>query len=92
MGLSDSDWLKIKCNNSIGRGGGFINNLIGGHHNKFDWGCWGDKFDWEGFKVEKMKISSHPTNPTFKRQTKQNAHLYYVFIVSQPVIIQFLTR
>ncbi len=26
IGLSDSDWLKIKCNNSIGSGG-VINNL-----------------------------------------------------------------
>ncbi len=45
MGLSISDVI-IR----VGVDGILNNNLIrgGGWHNKFDWGCWGDKFDCEG--------------------------------------------
>ncbi len=38
-----------------------------------------------------MKISGCPTDPIFKRPTKQNLHIYPVFIVPQHLIIQFLT-
>ncbi len=41
-----------------------------------------NKFDWEGWaKIEKMKISSGRTDPTFKRLTKQNLHIYLSFIL-----------
>ncbi len=52
-----------------------------------------DKFNWERLaKLKKMKISNQPTVPTFKHPTKQNSPLYRVFIVPQPIIIQFLAR
>ncbi len=39
-----------------------------------------------------MKISGHLNDPTFKHPTKQNSPIYHVFIVLQPVILQFLAR
>ncbi len=98
--------------NSIGRGGGVHRKFdFGGGHNKFDRGwvakligevIWGVEVlnsigrGWQSRK--KCKISSRPTDPTFKLQAVSSAQpskicsLYYVFIVPQPIIIRFLAR
>ncbi len=94
MGLSDSDWLKIKCNNSIGRRMGFI-IWYGGGHNKFDWGveginligrCWQIRKKWW---LTVARLTLPPAVQVYKQANF--AHLSCV-IVPQTIIIQFLMK